>query len=68
MHSKFICLSLFAVTLSANAQTLDSALPDLALQPPRVTAEFDKDTVKTTRGAQGVPSIERATNGRLWTA
>ncbi len=43
-------------------------LPDLALQPPRVTAEFDPDTVKSTRGAQGVPAIERAANGRLWAA
>jgi hypothetical protein len=41
-----------------------AALPDLALQPPRVTAEFDPDTVKSTRGAQGVPAIERAANGR----
>ncbi len=45
-----------------------SALPDLALQPPRATAEFDPDTVKSTRGAQGVPAIERAANGRLWAA
>ena len=45
-----------------------AALPDLALQPPRVTAEFDPDTVKSTRGAQGVPAIERAANGRLWAA
>ena len=45
-----------------------AALPDLALKPPRVTAEFDPDTVKSTRGAQGVPAIERAANGRLWAA
>jgi hypothetical protein len=45
-----------------------AALRDLALQPPRVTAEFDPDTVKSARGAQGVPAIERAANGRLWAA
>jgi hypothetical protein len=43
-------------------------LPDLALQPPRVTAEFDPDTVKSARGAQGVPAIERTAKGRLWAA
>ena len=43
-----------------------AALSDLALQPPQVTAEFDPDTVKSARGAQGVPAIERAANGRLW--
>jgi hypothetical protein len=53
---------------SGNAQTIDSALPDLALQPPRVTAEFDPDTVRNARGAQGVPAIERTTRGRLWAA
>jgi hypothetical protein len=53
---------------SGNAQTIDSVLPDLALQPPRVTAEFDPDTVKNARGAQGVPAIERTAKGRLWAA
>ena len=45
-----------------------TALPDLALQAPRVTAEFDPDTVKSSRGAQGVPAIERTAAGRLWAA
>ena len=53
---------------SGTAQTIDSVLPDLALQPPRVTAEFDTDTVKSARGAQGVPAIERTAKGRLWAA
>ena len=53
---------------SGNAQTIDPALPDLALLPPRITAEFDPDTVKSARGAQGVPAIERTTRGRLWAA
>lgn len=53
---------------SGKAQTGDSSLPDLALQPPRVTAEFDKDAVKSARGAQGVPAIERTVDGRLWAA
>jgi hypothetical protein len=45
-----------------------AALPDLALQPPRVTAEFDPDAAKSSRGAQGVPAIERTANGQLWAA
>ena len=58
--------SLFIILVSANARSAE--LPDLALQPPRVSAEFDLDTVKSARGAQGVPAIERAANGRLWAA
>jgi hypothetical protein len=57
------CVATCAVALLAQAS---AELPDLALQPPRVTAEFDPDTVKSARGAQGVPAIERAANGRLW--
>lgn len=51
-----------------NAQAVDPALPDLALQPPRVTVTFDNDTNKSARGAQGVPAIERTADGRLWAA
>ncbi|MDE0837267.1 MAG: sialidase family protein, partial [Akkermansiaceae bacterium] len=65
MKSLFLITCLATCTAALVAQ--DSAkLPDLALQPPRVTAEFDPDTVKSARGAQGVPAIERAANGRLW--
>ena len=45
-----------------------AALPDLALQPPRVLTDFGPDHVKSSRGAQGVPAIERAAEGRLWAA
>ena len=71
-RARLILLTAFAIGLctprSGNAQTSDSKLPDLALQPPRVTAEFDNDAVKNARGAQGVPAIERTVNGRLWAA
>ena len=65
-------LVLFALLLpraiAAQSALDETSLPDLALQPPRVTADFDKDTVKSARGAQGVPAIERTAKGRLWAA
>jgi len=65
-------LLLFALLLpggvAAQSAPDASALPDLALQPPRVTADFDPDTVKDARGAQGVPALERTAKGRLWAA
>ena len=45
-----------------------AALPDLALQSPRVLTDFGPDHVKSSRGAQGVPAIERSSQGRLWAA
>ena len=45
-----------------------AALPDVALQSPRVLADFGPDHVKSSRGAQGVPAIERSAQGRLWAA
>ena len=54
--------------ITAQSTSGESPLPDLAMQPPRVTAEFDKDAVKSSRGAQGVPAIERTAKGRLWAA
>lgn len=45
-----------------------AALPDLALQPPRVLTDFGPDHGKSSRGAQGVPAIERSAQGRLWAA
>lgn len=69
---RLVVLTSFAITFchaeTGNAQTNDSPLPDLAMQPPRITATFDSDTEKNARGAQGVPSIERTTDGRLWAA
>lgn len=41
-----------------------ATLPDLALQPPRVLTDFGPDHVKSSRGAQGVPAIERSAQGR----
>ena len=53
--------------LEAPRQT-GAPLPDLALQPPRVTTDFGLDHVKSARGSQGVPGIERTAKGRLWAA
>jgi predicted neuraminidase len=44
------------------------SLPDLALQPSTVLTEFGPAHAKNSRGAQGVATIERAPNGRLWAA
>jgi hypothetical protein len=46
----------------------NTTLPDIALIPPQILTEFDADHAKSSRGAQGVPAIERAENGRLWAA
>lgn len=45
-----------------------TALPDLALLPPDVMTAFGTKHVKSSRGAQGVPAIERTAEGRLWAA
>lgn len=42
--------------------------PELSLQPPAVLTEPDSDYAKEQRGAQGVPSIERTADGKLWAA
>lgn len=52
----------------AQSALYETSLPDLALQPPRVKADFDADAVKSARGAQGVSAIERTAKGRLWAA
>ncbi|MBK9166410.1 MAG: exo-alpha-sialidase [Bryobacterales bacterium] len=54
------------ICLLATAGHAQSRLPDLALQPPRILTEFGPDHVKSSRGAQGVPAIERTPKGRLW--
>ncbi|WP_197442935.1 sialidase family protein [Lignipirellula cremea] len=46
----------------------EPALPDLALQPPQLLQELDPQHVRSSRGSQGVASIERAASGRLWAA
>ncbi|MDG2127524.1 MAG: sialidase family protein, partial [Fuerstiella sp.] len=67
LHILIVCAVAVASQVSKGDDNA-AALPDLGLQLPRVTAEFDPDTMKSSRGAQGVPAIERAANGRLWTA
>jgi BNR repeat-like domain len=47
---------------------LASGLPDLGLQPPALLTEFGPNHVQSSRGSQGVPSIERSPKGRLWSA
>ncbi len=58
-----------ATDINASGQPIPAAdLPDLALQPARVITEFGPEHVKSSRGSQGVPAIERAAEGRLWAA
>ncbi len=61
-----VCLCILAVEVSADDKS--AALPDLALQSPRVLTDLGPDHVKSSRGAQGVPAIERSAHGRLWAA
>ncbi len=65
-----ICLAiLVALTAAGAVHAADEPrkkLPDLALQPPQILKEFGPDHVKSARGAQGVPAIERSPGGRLW--
>lgn len=56
----------FNFCVAESADDNSAALPDLALQPPRVLTDFGPDHVKSSRGAQGVPAIERSAQGRLW--
>ena len=57
---------LLAVAFAASTHAAD--LPDLALQPARIVTEVDSDHAKSSRGAQGVPAVERVPQGRLWAA
>ena len=64
-----IALGIISFTASrAQSQESAAALPDLALQPAQVITEHGPAHVKSSRGAQGVPAIERTANGRLWAA
>jgi hypothetical protein len=58
--------TLLALVFTANIHAAD--LPDLALQPAQVITEPGPNHVKSSRGAQGVPAIERTAKGRLWAA
>jgi len=66
--SCFLLLCLVSALVAAEPPAKGASLVDLALQPPRVTVDFDPDARKSARGAQGVPSIERSASGRLWAA
>ena len=60
---------LHATDINASGQLISATnLPDLSLQPAQILTEFGPDHVKSSRGAQGVPAIERAADGRLWAA
>ena len=54
------------LALSAWAANPPAPLPGLALKPPQLITEFGPTHVKSSRGAQGVPAIERTAKGRLW--
>jgi len=62
------CLGGHCVCQNGCARGIEGPLPDVALQPARVLAEFGPDHAKSSRGAQGVAAIERAASGRLWAA
>ena len=56
-------------TIPLQAQQISAqSLPDLALQPARVITSIGPEHFMSARGSQGVPAIERATQGRLWAA
>lgn len=55
-------LSVFLVCMASTAKGTD------ALTPPRLTTSPGKEYAEDTRLFQGIPSIERTDNGRLWAA
>lgn len=63
----FVFVSM-ALGQNCGADEEKSALPDLALQSPEVLTEIGPQHVKGSRGAQGVPGLERTAKGRLWAA
>ena len=71
MKTLLYILTFGVVTVACKFSDSDdnsAALPDLALQSPRVLTDFGADHLKRSRGAQGVPAIERSAQGRLWAA
>lgn len=60
-----VCLVLSAA--SAGAQECGE-YPDLALIPPSLNLNPGPEYAEWTRSYQGMPSIERMANGRLWAA
>lgn len=57
----FLC-----VLLTAGGRAVAEPLPDLALLPPTIVTSPGPEYDESQRGAQGVPGIERAPDGRLW--
>ena len=66
-HAAWNTLAIAILVINAGNAAAEE-LPDLALQPPQVITDLGPDHVKSSRGAQGVPTIERAAKGRLWAA
>jgi hypothetical protein len=52
----------------ASSQDRCEGYPDFALTPPSVNRDPGPDYAEWTRSYQGMPSIERMQNGRLWAA
>ena len=62
------CSTVSFAQQQATDKTAGAPLPDLALQPPRLISDWGPEHAKSSRGAQGVPAIERSSQGRLWAA
>ena len=65
---KTTSLLVLALTLSCSPAVDKAPLPELSLQAPEILMAPGPEYAKDKRGAQGVPTIERAKNGRLWAA
>ncbi|MEZ5392400.1 MAG: sialidase family protein [Bryobacterales bacterium] len=65
---KLAAIFAFALLMGCSVADRDELLPELSLQPPKILTNAGPEFAKDKRGAQGVPTIERAPNGRLWAA
>lgn len=64
--SALIGISVFCATTAVAGEC--GEYPDLALIPPSLNANPGTEYAEWTRSYQGMPSIERMANGRLWAA
>ena len=48
------------------SSTPEAGITDAAMEPPRVCLDPGEEYASSNRRWQGIPSIERAANGRLW--
>ena len=68
------CLPILAIALlvsfgcGSSQSDAQRRLPELSLQPPMIVTAPGAEYAKDKRGAQGVPSIARTANGKLWAA